>query len=229
MEARSASVSPAAARIFWTMAFFARPYSSISPAVAPAHFFTAAYCCRAAGLHADLLYAKPGDALRASAGPARTQARPAAQAGGPQMGQPGGIRQQLGYPPRARHGDDRPDPAAGQRQPLPRPICCGTARHRTHNPIFSLGVPIIRTLALLAISRATASHPGGHRAGGPGDCRLHWCAGLATIGSGGGWAAGWGCASGTRMTGSQHGWSMLWCRSASLSRGGGSAKIHDPM
>jgi len=96
-----------------------------------------AVSCWPAGLHADLLYAKPGDALRASAGPARTQARPAARAGGPQAGQPGGVRQQLGYAPRARHGDDRPDPAAGQRQPLPRPICCGTARHRTHNPIFS--------------------------------------------------------------------------------------------
>src|ERR1035441_1728367 len=49
MEARSASVSPAVARIFWTMALFARPYSSIFAAVAPARIFTAAYCCRRSG------------------------------------------------------------------------------------------------------------------------------------------------------------------------------------
>jgi hypothetical protein len=89
-----------------------------------------------AGLNAGLLYAEPGYALRAPAGPARTQARPAAPAGGPQAGQPGGIRQQLGDAAGARNGDDGPDPAAGQRQPLPRPICCGTARNATHNPYF---------------------------------------------------------------------------------------------
>ncbi len=73
-------------------------------------------------LPADLLSAEPGYALRASAGPARTQARPAAPADGPQAGQPGGVRQQLGYAAGARNGDDRPDPAAGQRQPLPWPL-----------------------------------------------------------------------------------------------------------
>jgi deazaflavin-dependent oxidoreductase (nitroreductase family) len=87
-------------------------------------------------LHAGLLYPEPGYALRASAGPARTQARPAAPAGGPQAGQPGGIRQQLDYAAGTRNGDDGPDPAAGQRQPLPRPIFCGTARYATHNPYF---------------------------------------------------------------------------------------------
>ena len=49
MDARSASVSPAAASIRWTIAFFPRPYSSISAAVAPTCFLTAAYCSRRAG------------------------------------------------------------------------------------------------------------------------------------------------------------------------------------
>ena len=84
---------------------------------------------------ADFLYAEPGYTLSASAGPARTQARPAALAGRPQAGQPGSIRQQLGYAARAGNGDDRPDPAAGQRQPLPRPICRGIIRHGTHDSI----------------------------------------------------------------------------------------------
>ena len=93
-----------------------------------------------AGLRADLLDAQPGYALRASAGPARTQARPAAPAGGPQAGQPGGIRQQLGHAAGARNGDDRPDAAARQRQPLSRPICRGIVRHGTHNSHFPLSL-----------------------------------------------------------------------------------------
>ena len=84
-------------------------------------------------LHAGLLCPEPGYAFRASAGPARTQARPAAPAGGPQAGQPGAIRQQFRDSAGARHGDDRPDPATGQGQPLPRPICCGIVRHATHD------------------------------------------------------------------------------------------------
>lgn len=67
---------------------------------------------------------QPGDALCASAGPARTQARPATPAGGLQPGHPGGIGQQLGNAVIARDGDDWPDPAARQRKPLPRPACC---------------------------------------------------------------------------------------------------------
>jgi DivIVA domain-containing protein len=85
-----------------------------------------------AELGAGLVYAEFGYALRASAGPARTQARPAAPAGGPQAGQPGAIRQQLGDAAGARNGDDRPDPAAGQRQPFPRSVCRGVVRHATH-------------------------------------------------------------------------------------------------
>jgi hypothetical protein len=79
-----------------------------------------------------LLSAEPGYARRASAGPARPQAGAAAPAGGPQPGQPGAIGQQLGDPAGAWNGDDRPDPAAGQRQPLPRPARRGIARHATH-------------------------------------------------------------------------------------------------
>ena len=109
---------------------------------------------RPAGLRAGLLYAEPGYALRASAGPARTEARPAAPAGGPQAGQPGGIGQQLGYAARARNGDDRPDPAARQRQPLPRPIGCGTTRHRTHSRYFP---PLLN----LAVSQPKAPTCGG--------------------------------------------------------------------
>ena len=87
-------------------------------------------------LNGGLPYAELGDALRASAGPARTQARPAAPAGRPQAGQPGTIRQQFGDAAGARNGDDRPDPAAGQRQPLPRSICRGIVRHATHDDYF---------------------------------------------------------------------------------------------
>ena len=93
---------------------------------------------RPAGLNAGLLYAELGHALRASAGPARTQARPAAPAGRPQAGQPGAVRQQLGDAAGARNGDDRPDPAAGQRQPLPRSIRRGIVRRATHNNYFPL-------------------------------------------------------------------------------------------
>jgi hypothetical protein len=89
-----------------------------------------------AGLDAGLLYAEFGYALRASARPARTQARPAAPAGGPQAGQPRAIRQQLSDAAGARNGDDRPDPATGQRQPLPRSICRGIVRHATHDHYF---------------------------------------------------------------------------------------------
>jgi hypothetical protein len=88
-----------------------------------------------AGLDAGFL-PELGYALRASAGPARTQARPAAPAGGPQTGQPGAVRQQLGDAAGPRNGDDRPDPAAGQRQPLPRSVCCGLVRHATHEHYF---------------------------------------------------------------------------------------------
>jgi hypothetical protein len=90
-----------------------------------------------AGLKAGLLYAELGYALRASAGPARTQARPAAPAGGPQAGQPGSIRQQLGDATGAWDGYDRPDPAAGQRQPLPRSVCRGIVWHATHDHYFA--------------------------------------------------------------------------------------------
>src|SRR6266480_6803675 len=89
-----------------------------------------------AGLLAGLLCAEPGYAFRASAGPARTQARPATPAGGPQTGQPGAIRQQLGYAAGARNRDDRPDPATGQRQPLSRPTCRGIVRHAAHDLII---------------------------------------------------------------------------------------------
>ena len=89
-----------------------------------------------AGLTAGLLDPELGYALRASAGPARTQARPAAPAGGPQTGQPGAIGQQFGDAAGSRNGDDRPDPAAGQRQPLPRSICRGIVRHATHDYYF---------------------------------------------------------------------------------------------
>src|SRR6266487_160770 len=89
-----------------------------------------------AGLHAGLLCAEPGYAFRASAGPARTQARPTAPAGGPQAGQPGAIRQQLGYAAGTRNRDDRPDPATGQRQPLSRPTCRGIVRHAAHDLII---------------------------------------------------------------------------------------------
>jgi hypothetical protein len=65
------------------------------------------------GLQAGLLEAEPGDALRAPAGPARTQTGPAAPAGGPQPGQPGAIGQQLGYTAGARNRDDRPIPPPG--------------------------------------------------------------------------------------------------------------------
>src|SRR5271170_2211839 len=88
------------------------------------------------GLNAGLLYAELGYALRASAGPARTQTWAAAPAGRPQAGQPDAIRQQLGDAAGARNGDDRPDPAAGQRQPLPRSICRGIVRHATHDYYF---------------------------------------------------------------------------------------------
>src|SRR5271170_2463029 len=88
------------------------------------------------GLNAGLLYAELGYALRASAGPARTQTWAAAPAGRPQAGQPDAIRQQLGDAAGARNGDDRPDPAAGQRQPLPRSICRGIVRHATHDDYF---------------------------------------------------------------------------------------------
>ena len=91
---------------------------------------------RPAGLSVGLLDPELGYAVRASAGPARTQARPAAPAGGPQAGQPGAIGQQLGDAAGPRNGDDRPDPAAGQRQPLPRSICRGVVRHATHDRYF---------------------------------------------------------------------------------------------
>jgi hypothetical protein len=77
---------------------------------------------RRIGLPARILLAQPGNALHASAGPAGAQARPAAPAGGPQPGQPGGMRQQLGNAVIARNRDDRPDPAARQRKPLHYPI-----------------------------------------------------------------------------------------------------------
>src|SRR5580704_4094700 len=89
-----------------------------------------------AGLTAGLLDPELGYALRASAGPARTQARPAAPAGGPQTGQPGAIGQQFGDAAGARNGDYRPDTAAGQRQPLPRSVCRGVVRHATHDHYF---------------------------------------------------------------------------------------------
>jgi NUDIX domain len=95
--------------------------------------FTWAGC---GGLNAGLLHAELGYALRASAGPARTQARHATPANGPQAGQPGAIRQQLGDAAGPRNGDDRPDPTAGQRQPLPRSICRGVVRHATHDHYF---------------------------------------------------------------------------------------------
>jgi hypothetical protein len=69
-----------------------------------------------------ILLAQHGDALRASAGPARAQAGPAALAGRLQPGQPGGKRQELGNAVIARNGDHGPDPAAWQRKPLPRPV-----------------------------------------------------------------------------------------------------------
>jgi hypothetical protein len=92
--------------------------------------------CRLTGSAAHILLAQSGNALHASAGPAGAQARPAAAAGGLQPGQPGGVRQQLGNAVIARHRDDGPDPAAGQRKPLVRPVCCRAARHGTHDPIF---------------------------------------------------------------------------------------------
>jgi hypothetical protein len=97
-----------------------------------------------AGLPAGQLDAEPGYALRASAGPARTQAGPAAPAGGPQPGQPGAIGQQLGYAARTRDRDDRPDPATGQRQPLPRSARHRIVRHAAHDLIVS--VPDARRL-----------------------------------------------------------------------------------
>jgi hypothetical protein len=57
------------------------------------------------GLQAGLLEAEPGDALRAPAGPARTQTGPAAPAGA--------IGQHLGYTAGARNRDDRPIPPPG--------------------------------------------------------------------------------------------------------------------
>ena len=48
--------------------------------------------CRFIGLPASILLVQPGNALRASAGPAGAQARTAAAAGGLQPGQPGGVR-----------------------------------------------------------------------------------------------------------------------------------------
>jgi hypothetical protein len=80
--------------------------------------------------------AQPGHALRASAGPARAQARPAAPAGGQQAGQPGGRRQQLINAVVAGHRHHGPDPATGQGKPLPRPVRRGAAGRRTHYPIF---------------------------------------------------------------------------------------------
>jgi hypothetical protein len=49
MEARSSSVSPAAARICWITAFFPRPYSSMFAAVAPTRRLTSAYRIRRSG------------------------------------------------------------------------------------------------------------------------------------------------------------------------------------
>src|SRR5215472_15884521 len=48
MEARSASARPAAARSFWTIDVWARPYSSMLAAQAPAFLLTAAYSSRRA-------------------------------------------------------------------------------------------------------------------------------------------------------------------------------------
>jgi hypothetical protein len=80
--------------------------------------------------------AQPGNAWRAAAGPARAQARFSAPAGRQQPGQPRGMRHQLVGTVIARDGDDGPDPAARQREPLPRPVRGEAARHRTHSPIF---------------------------------------------------------------------------------------------
>jgi hypothetical protein len=82
------------------------------------------------------LLAQAGDTLRAPAGPAGTQARPAALTGGPQPGQPDGVGHQLGNPAPARDRHDGPDPAAGQGQPLPRPVRGGIVWPGTHDSIF---------------------------------------------------------------------------------------------
>ena len=93
------------------------------------------------GSGVGLLSAQPGNALHAAAGPARSQTRPAAPAGRPQAGQPGGMRQELGSVAIARDGDDGPDAAARQGKPLPRPICGGAAWHWAHWPIFPASEP----------------------------------------------------------------------------------------
>lgn len=116
------------------------------------------------GLPARILLAQPGHALRASASPARAQARPAAPAGGLQPGQPGGVRQQLGNAAIARNRDDGPDPAARQRKPLPRPVCCRVTRHGVHDTIFPCSAtssplspsPLVRLVHPARAGRASA-------------------------------------------------------------------------
>jgi deoxycytidylate deaminase len=87
-------------------------------------------------LSAVLLQAQLGDALGATAGPAGTQQRLAALAGGVQPGLPRGVRQQLGDAVLAGHRHHGTDPAAGHGQPLPRPVCRGVVWPVTHTFIF---------------------------------------------------------------------------------------------
>ena len=162
---------------------------------------------RPAGLSAGLLFPELGYALRAPAGPARTQARPAAPAGGPQAGQPGAIRQQLGDAAGPRNGDDRPDPAAGQRQPLPRSICRGIGRHATHDHYSPSCLKRSRTwksrnpAAASSASRSTCRSRSGSRsspgwtgaqqvsATRPPDVRIRWISPYAAPGCGANWIA----------------------------------------
>src|ERR1700678_423472 len=85
----------------WSMRWTRPGGSRTSRPVAARRFKTAAArrpaaLAKSPGLMAALLYAELGYALRASAGPARTRAWPAAPAGRPQAGQPRAIGQQLG-------------------------------------------------------------------------------------------------------------------------------------
>src|SRR5580693_10333292 len=89
------------------------------------------------GLPAGILVTQPGHAIHASAGPPGAEARPAAPAGANGPGQPGGMRHQLDLAVLAGNRDHRPDPAARQRKPLPRPVACRLAAwNGTHSPIF---------------------------------------------------------------------------------------------
>src|SRR5450755_1451714 len=83
-------------------------------------------------LTAGLLDPQLGHAVRAPAGPARAQPGLTAPAGRAQPTLPGGVRQQLGDATAARNGDDGPDPAAGERKPLPRPTFRRIGWHGTH-------------------------------------------------------------------------------------------------